>query len=608
MKFPYDSVRPPQEELIALVKRALTSRKHAVIEAPTGTGKTVAVLYPVLEYALKRNLKVLYLTRTKTQQDRVLSEMKRFPGIPAIGIRGRNELCPVISSSDELLSGTPEELSRLCGRMKPECAYYRKLNDINTNEFLSWLHTSAHTVGDLHSRLMSEGVCSYEVIKRFMSDTVLVTVPYIYFFSPHIQSHLLRWMGVELEELVVVVDEAHNLPDFARELRSFDISERSLDMVAAEVREFEIDRDIPNIMDFLEYVREVMYRLAENVNDDAVVPSESFKMHLHMLSGMNFPDILNLARDMVTFGDIVKEKKLEMKKLPRSYLHRFGAFISLWMETMDDDLVRLVIRDNGVRLQMYSLDPSPVTSILNNTFISVHISGTLRPLDDYVRQVSLPDDTLTSVVTYDIYLRRRAVFYVSGVSTRYADRSTDVMDRLSAYLHDIIRLKKRTIVFFPSYSIMRDFLSAHFSGEAVLDDPNISTAELMNKMKSFFVDSVPVFTVIGGRISEGMDFPDNTLDVVVIVGIPYPRPTAQNHALINYYDVKLGDGYGWEIAVAAPTARKLLQTIGRLIRSEDDCGVAVILDERAVHFKKEIDMKFTEAPAEDIKKFLKNCE
>ena len=89
---------------------------------------------------------------------------------------------------------------------------------------------------------------------------------------------------------------------------------------------------------------------------------------------------------------------------------------------------------------------------------------------------------------------------------------------------------------------------------------------------------------MGGKISEGMDFPSEELEVVVIVGIPYPPPSARQHALQIYYDKKYGNG--WKYAFEAPAVRKTLQAIGRLIRKESDKGVAIILDERARRFQK----------------------
>ena len=116
-------------------------------------------------------------------------------------------------------------------------------------------------------------------------------------------------------------------------------------------------------------------------------------------------------------------------------------------------------------------------------------------------------------------------------------------------------------------------------------------------------DGAALFSVIGGRISEGMDFPAEQLEIAVIVGIPYPKPTARQRGLQRYYDMKFRKG--WEYTVEAPTARKLLQSIGRLIRDENDRGVAVILDRRAPRFKQYIgDLTESKNLLEDMSGFI----
>jgi DNA excision repair protein ERCC-2 len=116
-------------------------------------------------------------------------------------------------------------------------------------------------------------------------------------------------------------------------------------------------------------------------------------------------------------------------------------------------------------------------------------------------------------------------------------------------------------------------------------------------------DGAALFSVIGGRISEGMDFPAEQLEIAVIVGIPYPKPSARQRGLQRYYDVKFRKG--WEYTVEAPTSRKLLQSIGRLIRNENDRGVAVILDRRATRFKRYMkDLIESKNLVEDIRSFI----
>ena len=116
-------------------------------------------------------------------------------------------------------------------------------------------------------------------------------------------------------------------------------------------------------------------------------------------------------------------------------------------------------------------------------------------------------------------------------------------------------------------------------------------------------DGAALFSVMGGRISEGMDFPAEQLEIAVIIGIPYPKPTARQRGLQRYYDLKFGKG--WEYTVQAPAARKLLQAIGRLIRNEHDRGVAVILDKRAPRFHQYMkEMRESKDVLSDIHRFM----
>jgi len=141
------------------------------------------------------------------------------------------------------------------------------------------------------------------------------------------------------------------------------------------------------------------------------------------------------------------------------------------------------------------------------------------------------------------------------------------------------------------------------------EEQKMSQAALMELISDFKEhgnnngEKAALFSVMGGRISEGMDFPAEQLEIVVIVGIPYPKPTARQRALQHYYDLKFRKG--WEYTVEAPAARKILQSIGRLIRDENDRGVAVILDRRATRFKKYIRyLEESNNPLKEINDFL----
>jgi len=136
---------------------------------------------------------------------------------------------------------------------------------------------------------------------------------------------------------------------------------------------------------------------------------------------------------------------------------------------------------------------------------------------------------------------------------------------------------------------------------------DLTQDELMERLDEFKTGSGILFAVMGGRVSEGLDFPDRELEMAVLVGIPYPRPTAKLKSLLRYCDLKFGKG--WDYAVKAPATRRLLQSIGRLIRRESDIGVALILDKRARTFSTRIEgLVSVEDPIEETRKFFSERE
>jgi DNA excision repair protein ERCC-2 len=141
-----------------------------------------------------------------------------------------------------------------------------------------------------------------------------------------------------------------------------------------------------------------------------------------------------------------------------------------------------------------------------------------------------------------------------------------------------------------------------------LESRGMDQGDLMDLVTSFKASSGGgvLFSVIGGRISEGIDFPDRELQVAIIVGLPFPKPTARQRALMHYYERRFRRG--WEYTVTAPMLRKTQQAIGRLIRTERDIGAAVILDKRARGYADRLCARPTELPLNDVLGFFSSKE
>ena len=161
-------------------------------------------------------------------------------------------------------------------------------------------------------------------------------------------------------------------------------------------------------------------------------------------------------------------------------------------------------------------------------------------------------------------------------------------------------------VFFQSYQVMDRMLEDGIAGRigrtAFYERRGMSQRELADSVERFRLsEGCVLFCVLGGRISEGIDFPDRALELAVIVGVPFPRPTARLRALRRYYDMRFGDGRGFVSVI--PASRKMRQAIGRLIRSETDRGAAVILDRR-VAVLRDVDARCSDDIAGDVARFF----
>jgi len=265
----------------------------------------------------------------------------------------------------------------------------------------------------------------------------------------------------------------------------------------------------------------------------------------------------------------------------------------------------------GARLEAFCLDPTALMAPLLDCRASIHMSGTMRPLEEYRDVIGLPPDTPLRVFPSPFPPQNRLVLYADDVTTRYeeVERSSDMFQRISVHLERLLNSNGRNaLVFFPSFEMLERFASggclAGIKRRKIFDERSMSQKELMALVEEFRSGrGSALFSVAGGRLSEGMDFPSGDLEMVIMVGIPYPPPTARQRALSYFHDVRFGKG--WEYTVTAPTTRKLLQGIGRLIRSPEDRGVAVILDKRARHFSPDIEgLLYSWDPVGDVTSFF----
>ena len=628
--FPY-APREHQQEFIEVVSNVLEKERHIVLESGTGTGKTICALTATLQVALKQGKKVVYLTRTNSQQRQVLLELRKINQLSPVfgmGVQGRQSTCPLLMRDQELKQGNAEELSRLCSEKKRRtladrndgCVFYRNLLETDFEEVKAYCKQRLPTVEEFVEYCDGRSICPYELSKELLSDATVVTAPYAYFFMPFVRSAFLERMNVAMAELIIVVDEAHNLPDYARETRSVQLSRRSLDLVRKEVDEYG-DPELLNGISLLDFVT-VLEKLMDDalkeylIEDDGLIPSDFIDSGLLSAFSTTSRSLSIAAKAMMTHGEIVRENKKEQGRLPRSYIYSFGAFISFWLNMDEEYYVKLIVGGENPCFEGSCLDPSLACSFFEESAGSLHMSGTLAPLYEYRDSIGLPKDSAMRTFPSPFPPENRAVLFAEDVTTKFEEIAQDegIIPRLEDHVVTLCNaVDRNTVVFFPSYALMERFLQdrvlLRIRKNVHLEERGMAQSELMETVAQFKRPSekgAVLFAVMGGRISEGIDFPDRELQMALLAGVPYPKPTAKQRALLHYYEMKFGKG--WEYTVKVPASRKMQQAMGRLIRNENDIGAAVILDKRAKQFADRFESRASENLLKDVLAFFAERE
>ena len=600
------------------------------MNAPTGSGKTVATIAPLLEHAEATGHRILYLVRTHAQEVQVLREVRTIAHrlerpILAIGLQGRARRCFLLENVAEVKGATAEEHGKLCADRKrategalrgeapaapppelPEdgeidltdldgCPYYARVLQTDVEAMVERLSAKLPTPGEFDQACRDENLCAYELAKRLAPKARLVTAPYAFFFHPHIRRSLLAWMGADLSQIDLVIDEAHNLPDHLRELNTVSLPQESVRRARSEVADrgdFQLP-DGPSVTRFLDLVGAAVDELVQALarDDDAILPPSVFEDALLTALGGTTHRLDTWLGALATWGENLKDERRRERHLPRSWVHTVALTLLSWPQLDAPGYVKVATRLPRPALEAYALDASAPAAPIRDCHVSVHLSGTLAPLDEYATSLGLGEEARKLDVPSYFPPEHRQFLYDRTVTTQFEALRTDpqAVQRLADRLAEVLEsLPVKTAVFFPSFDLLRKVLDAglqsQLPGNVFIEQPKTSTRDLWRSIEGWKKDpqGTVLLGVAGGRLSEGIDYPDEELEAVVIVGIPYPRPTAKRLALQRFLDQE--GGRGFEFAIRAPAQRAILQACGRMIRSEHDRGLAIVLDRRAVQF------------------------
>ena len=568
LDFPYD-YRPGQKRIAVDVFRAGRRSRNLFVQAPTGVGKTLSVLFPSVK-AMAEGLteRIFYLT-AKTVTASVAEEnlqvlLSRGLDLLACTIRAKEKLCP-----NEVFECNPE----LCPYAK---GHFDRVNDA-VFELLK--EGGLFTAERLLAAAEKAGVCPYEFALDVSVWCDTVIADYNYAFDPRVR--LRRYFSEGTGgDYIFLVDEAHNLPDRASEMYSASLVKE--DVLALKKLIMKKDGRASRALDRL---NRAMLSLRRNLGDYPGVGRG-------ILSGTvaELPDI-NFLMEPLT-GSYFELSRLleEQKNFPERKEVLTGFFeIRTFLETAEQagEGYRIYARfdDDGFRIRLLCVDPSArLKKCLESARTTVFFSGTLLPVQYYKEMLTGDPEEYAIYTESPFDPENRLLLAASDVSSRYQRRTETEFRRIAEYLRITVSAKTGNyLAFFPSYEFLGKVEKVlRIPGTEILVQEKEMDEDQRRAFLSVFAkadgNSRLGLCVMGGAFSEGIDLAEDRLIGCIVVGTGLPAINPESELVKEYFDAAGKDGFDY--AYRYPGMNKVRQAAGRLIRTDRDRGVILLLDDR----------------------------
>ena len=631
--FPFPSVREGQREFMADVKHAVEAGGILVAHAPTGIGKTVAALVPALQYAIENEKTVFFLTSKRSQHKIAIDTLRLIKernglDITAVDITSKQSMCPRAVSIYREFYSLFNEFCKNEQRNK-RCWYYMNHDE----EALARIRSEIMHVEELCEWCKTRRVCPYKAALEVGKTADVIVCDYNHLFSRDIAAKVLEKIEKGLDELIVIVDEAHNLPDRIRNNLSSELRLKTISETARGIRN--IDREMYNNLIEVEMILKKLVTNAARAKRAEITVDRNFligeleKMLRRRIEVMSYNEFVNAirsraeaiqesvstSRSMSTSTDGESGREREILQ---SNLVSISDFLDAW--TTEEKCLRILSINDNPTLSLKLLDPSVLSEpVFRGAHATVMMSGTLYPVEMYADVLGA-----ARINGREIALREykspfprenRLIAVTKGLTTKYTRRGEAMYRRIGEKIAGIAEnVRGGMAVFFPSYALLKAilaYLSPQVRRRVMVERREMGKVE-RNRLYEQLRDeeSRILFAVQGGSFSEGMDYESNILKAIIVVGLPLSPPTLEVKATQGYYTGKYGAEKGRLYGYLYPAITKVLQAAGRGIRSEHDRCIIILMDYRFAQFPykrclpPDFDMIFTDRVEDLCKSFF----
>lgn len=564
VEFPFE-YRPGQRNLAVSVYRTIERSRRLFIQAPTGVGKTISTVFPAVKAVGEEcGEKIFYLTAktiTRSVAEEAFNILRDREGLyfRTVTITAKEKVC-------------------LCDKMDcnpAHCAYAKGHFDrVNAAVYDILTHETAIGREKLVEYALKHEVCPFEFSLDITNWADGIICDYNYVFDPNVK--LKRYFSEGMQgEYIFLIDEAHNLVERAREMYSASLYKE--DFLAAKKLVGPSGRKVTKYLDVCN--KNLLELKRECVGCYEVLPN----------AGAFLVNLMRLAGELENF--LEEHKELDNRKEVLDFY--FGVKFFLTIGELLDDNYRVyteLTEDGRFMIRLFCVHAAKnLRSCIDKGRSTVFFSATLLPVMYYKDMLSGDKEDYAVYADSPFDVSKRFLAVACDVSSKYTRRNDSEYARLAEYIKRMVAARKGNyMVFFPSYAMMQAVYEQCHSGDSsicemsyILQDSSMTEEEREAFLGMFEAErekSLVAFCVLGGIFSEGIDLKHEKLIGAVIVGTGLPMVCTERKILREYYDELCG--FGFEYAYRYPGMNKVLQAAGRVIRTDEDEGVILLLDYR----------------------------
>lgn len=562
LEFPYEEYRPGQRDMAVTVYRTIRKKDHAYIQSPTGVGKTIATLFPSVK-ALGQGLaaKIFYLTAKtpgRLVAEKALDDMRQSNlYLRSVTLTAKEKICfcPPVNCDPDV------------------CIFARGYFDKVKLALEELDQHQSFTRPVIEELARKYEICPFEFSLDLALWADCIICDYNYAFDPRVYLH--RFFDLTTEPYIFLVDEAHNLPDRARSMYSAELDKGTVLQLQRTLKPH-----LPGLAKKLNEINKVLLEKRKACQEEGrhtLVENELPETLLKAIREFN-----RKAEDWLVLNHAAefRQELLEFYFLCSNYLRTAEYFdthyVSYFERRGQSDLLA----------KLFCLDPAPMLAApLERSQSTIFFSATLLPMSYFMKLLTGKADHPSRIFQSPFPQENVCLLVHNQISTKYAHRA-DSYDAIADAIERAIGTHTGNyLVYFPSYIYLKEVverIKARLPERQLIVQERGMTEDSRNaflaRFSSINEETLVGFAVIGGVFGEGIDLVGERLIGVVVVGVGLPQLGLERDLIKEYFDLQIGNGFAY--AYQYPGFNRVLQATGRVIRTDADQGIIVLIDER----------------------------